>query len=166
MYTNTGYLDISDAELEDNTIPLRINCCGVYRLLTRVSMTTIRATGRPDYQLLYIASGKAEFVLNGEAVTIPAGSMVLYGPGEYQQYTYLLEDRPEVFWVHFTGYEAAGLLSSTGLSLEGRRILRTGCVSHYQELFLSMIRELQLPRPLSGDFSSLYFKQLLLTVQR
>ena len=52
MYTNTGYLDISDAELEDNTIPLRINCCGVYRLLTRVSMTTIRATGRPDYQLL------------------------------------------------------------------------------------------------------------------
>ena len=84
MYTNTGYLDISDAELEDNTIPLRINCCGVYRLLTRVSMTTIRATGRPDYQLLYIASGKAEFVLNGEAVTIPAGSMVLYGPGEYQ----------------------------------------------------------------------------------
>ena len=29
-----------------------------------------------------------------------------------------------------------------------------------------MIRELQLPRPLSGDFSSLYFKQLLLTVQR
>ena len=45
MYTNTGYLDISDAELEDNTIPLRINCCGVYRLLTRVSMTTIRATG-------------------------------------------------------------------------------------------------------------------------
>ena len=43
---------------------------------------------------------------------------VLYGPGEYQQYTYLLEDRPEVFWVHFTGYEAAGLLSSTGLSLD------------------------------------------------
>ena len=73
MYTNTGYLDIADADLEDDTIPLRINCCGVYRLLTRLSLTTIRATGRPDYQLLYIASGKAEFVLNGAAVTIPAG---------------------------------------------------------------------------------------------
>ena len=128
--------------------------------------TTIRATGRPDYQLLYIASGKAEFVLNGAAVTIPAGNMVLYGPGEYQQYTYLLEDRPEVFWVHFTGYEAADLLSRTGLSLEDCRILRTGCASRYQDLFLSMIRELQLPRPLSGDFSSLYFKELLLTVER
>ena len=68
MYTNTGYLDIADADLEDDTIPLRINCCGVYRLLTRLSLTTIRATGRPDYQLLYIASGKAEFVLNGAAV--------------------------------------------------------------------------------------------------
>lgn len=166
MYTNTGYLDIADADLEDDTIPLRINCCGVYRLLTRLSLTTIRATGRPDYQLLYIASGKAEFVLNGAAVTIPAGNIVLYGPGEYQQYTYLLEDRPEVFWVHFTGYEAADLLSRTGLSLEDCRILRTGCASRYQDLFLSMIRELQLPRPLSGDFSSLYFKELLLTVER
>lgn len=28
MYTNTGYLDIPDAELEDNSLPLRINCCG------------------------------------------------------------------------------------------------------------------------------------------
>ena len=83
MYTNTGYLDIADADLEDDTIPLRINCCGVYRLLTRLSLTTIRATGRPDYQLLYIASGKAEFVLNGAAVTIPAGriSAVYVSPG-------------------------------------------------------------------------------------
>ena len=39
MYTNTGYLDIADADLEDDTIPLRINCCGVYRLLTRLSLT-------------------------------------------------------------------------------------------------------------------------------
>lgn len=166
MYTNTGYLDIPDAELEDNSLPLRINCCGVYRLLTRASLTTLRAAGRPDYQILYIASGKAEFILGGSPVTISAGNMVLYGPGEYQKYTYLLKDRPEVYWVHFTGYQVTGLLAEAGLSLEGRRILRTGCVSRYQELFLSMIRELQLPRPLSTDFAALYLKELLLNVRR
>lgn len=168
MYTNTGYLNISDSELEAADLPLRINCCGVYRLLTRESLTTHRAGGRPDYQLLYIASGKAEFILDGTAVSIPSGNMVLYGPDEEQLYTYYQKDRPEVYWIHFTGYEVPSLLFETGFTLTpGRgRILHSGCASRYQELFLSLIRELQLPRPYMGELSCLYFKELLFTVRR
>lgn len=168
MYTNTGYLNIADSELEADALPLRINCCGVYRLLTRESLSTHRAGGRPDYQILYIASGKAEFILDGAAVSIPAGNMVLYRPNEAQQYTYYLKDRPEVYWIHFTGYEVPSLLLDAGFSLESGsgRILRTGCASRYQELFLSLIRELQLPRPYMGELSALYFKELLFTVRR
>lgn len=166
MYTNTGYLDIPDSRLTDFTVPLRINCCGIYRLRTRTTVSTLRAKGRPDYQLLYIASGKAEFVLNGVTLTVPSGNMVLYAPWERQQYSYYLKDKPEVLWVHFTGQEAQKLLEETGFRLDGRRILRTGCASRYQELFLALIKELQLPRPFGGELSSLYFQELLLTIRR
>lgn len=166
MYTYTGYLNLSDARLMAAAVPLRINCCGIYRLLTRPSVTTLRSVGRPDYQLLYIASGKANFVLNGVSISVPAGNMVLYAPNERQQYTYYLKDKPEVFWLHFTGQEALRLLEEAGFRLDGKRILHTGCASRYQELFLALIRELQLPRPFGGELTSLYFRELLFTIRR
>ncbi len=206
MYTNTGYLNLEDSQLEDMTVPLRVNCCGVYRLVTRPSMYTLRPYGRPDYQLLYIASGRAWFTapkgidkeMIGESVNIapsneletfsepykikemggtwnegdlpssflevPAGSMILYTPREYQQYVYYLKDKPEVFWVHFTGSEAGKLLSEAGFGKDP--IQYTGNLSGYQQLFLSMIRELQLPRPFGTELSSLYFRELLCLIRR
>lgn len=166
MYSNTGYLNLSDAELEDYTIPVRVNCCGVYRLISQPSMTTHRAGGRPDYQILYLASGKAEFVFDGTPVPVSAGNMVFYTPGERQHYTYELKNRPEVYWVHFTGYEVPGLLSETGFNLENGRSLYTGASSRYQELFLSLIRELQFPRPCHEDLAALFFKELIFTIRR
>ncbi len=34
MYSNTGYLNHSDIEIEDNIHPLIIGSCGIYRMLT------------------------------------------------------------------------------------------------------------------------------------
>lgn len=164
MYANTGYMDLTDEELEDYNIPLRTNCCGVYRLLTLPVMSTIRPLGRPDYQILYISSGKATFYINGEPREVPAGHMVIYPPRSLQQYAYYLEDKPEVYWLHFTGEDAQTLIKDAGFS--GDHILYTGISAKYQDLFLSMIKELQLPRPCSEELSSLYLRQLFLTLKR
>lgn len=164
MYTNTGYLNLTDEELEDFHIPLRANCCGVYRLITLPVMSTLRANGRPDYQILYIASGRAWFTFEGTATEVSAGNMVLYEPHQFQQYTYYLEDRPEVYWLHFTGIEAALLLKQAGF--EESPFLYTGISSKYQDLFLSIIRELQIFRPCSEELASLYAKQLFLLLKR
>ncbi len=164
MYTNTGYMNETDEELEDTTLPLKINSCGVYRLITRPIMSTIRPSGRPDYQILYIASGKAWFSFHNESVEIPAGNMVLYPPHSPQHYAYYLKDKPEVFWLHFTGNEAAHFVSEAGF--ENNSILYTGVSSRYRELFLSVIRELQLPRPCCEELTSLYLKQLFLFLKR
>lgn len=164
MYANTGYMDLTDEELEDYNIPLRTNCCGVYRLLTLPVMSTIRPLGRPDYQILYISSGKATFYINGEPREVPAGHMVIYHPRSLQQYAYYLEDKPEVYWLHFTGEDAQTLIKEAGFS--GDHILYTGISAKYQDLFLSMIKELQLPRPCSEELSSLYLRQLFLTLKR
>lgn len=164
MYTNTGYQNLTDEELEDYCLPLRANCCGVYRLESLPVMSTTRPDGRPDYQLLYIAAGKAWFTFQGSVIEVPAGNMVLYEPHQYQQYAYYLEDKPEVYWVHFTGKETSGLMEQAGFS--PNCFLYTGVSSSYQELFLSIIRELQLPRPCSDELASLHLRQLFLLLKR
>ena len=61
MYSNTGYLNHSDIEIEDNIHPLIIGSCGIYRMLTVPALRTTRPQGRRDYQLLYVFGGTAVF---------------------------------------------------------------------------------------------------------
>ena len=86
MYANAGYLNDADIETEDNSRPLIVSGCGIYRLIRQPDMTTIRPDGRRDYQLLYIASGKAFFHLNCGLKEAARGCMILYRPGESQHY--------------------------------------------------------------------------------
>ena len=44
--------------------------------------------------------------------------MVLYQPKEVQKYVYYVEDHPEVFWIHFTGYDVKNILEYHGISLD------------------------------------------------
>ncbi len=73
--------------------------------------------GRRDYQILYVASGKAHFWFNGIEEIVDSGHMVLYKPKEVQKYVYYVEDHPEVFWIHFTGYDVKNILEYHGISL-------------------------------------------------
>ena len=66
MYLNSGYLNNSRVPFKDKSAPLIVGSCGTYRLLTRDRLPTKRPRGRLDYQLLYIASGKTHFYINGE----------------------------------------------------------------------------------------------------
>ena len=164
MYTNTGYMNLTEDELENTKIPLRVNSCGVYRLVSLPVMSTFRPLGRSDYQLLYIAAGKAFFTIDGTATEVSEGSMVLYLPHTPQQYAYYINDKPEVYWLHFTGSEAASLTREAGFT--EKQVLYTGISSKYQELFLSVIREVQLTRPSYEELSALYLKQLFLLLKR
>ncbi|WP_277409106.1 AraC family ligand binding domain-containing protein [Lacrimispora xylanisolvens] len=114
MYTNTGYMNLAEDELEDTKIPLRVNSCGIYRLVSLSVMSTSRPLGRSDYQLLYVAAGKAFFTFDGTVTEVSEGSMVLYSPHTPQQYAYYLDDKPEVYWLHFTGSEAPSLTREAG----------------------------------------------------
>lgn len=164
MYYNTGYLSSGETDLLDNEHPLRVNSCGHYRLIKQPLMSTSRPAGREDYQLLYIASGKANFLLSGTEYTVGKGQMVLYRPGCPQQYSYALEDAPDVYWVHFTGTEAETILCENGWA--DKPLLTCGISARYQELFLQMIRELQIPRTGSSELLALMLRQLFILVKR
>ena len=164
MYSNSGYLHGEDIEIEDTAHPLSVTGCGVYRLMRQPVMHTLRPEGRRDYQLLYISSGRAFFCLDGEEKEITAGHMILYRPGERQEYYYCSEDSPEVYWVHFSGCESLYMLDKIGFS--GIHVLFCGLSSHYPELFRQIILELQLKRPCFEEFLSFYLQHIFTEIHR
>ena len=165
MYTNAAYLHDSFTDLIDLSKPLIVTCCGCYRIHTMPVFLTERPQGRMDYQLLYIASGKAHFFIQGREHVINEGSMVLYHPGEAQKYFYYASDKTEVYWIHFTGSEVASLLSGYGLT-EAEHIFYTGTSPNYPQLFRQIIQELQLCRPNYEDLLSLYLQHIFLLINR
>lgn len=164
MYSNSGYLHGADIETEDTVHPVSIASCGVYRLMRQPVMHTLRTEGRRDYQLLYISAGRAFFCLDGTTTEIPAGYMVLYRPGESQEYYYHAEDSPEVYWVHFSGYEVPEILDKIGFS--DTHVLFCGISSHYPELFRRIILELQLKRPCFEELLCFYLRHIFTEIHR
>ena len=126
----------------DKKHPLFIGSCGTYHLYTVEKLPIHRPKGRLDYQLLYIASGRAHFYFDGKPTVVEAGNMVLYRPREEQRY-YYGADQTEVYWVHYTG-----------ISIE------------YKNLFMSMIEELNLQRIDYEEMLINYFTILLISLHR
>ncbi len=165
MYMNSGYLNNTDTDLLDDSRPLVVSSCGTYRLYTRPQLLTYRPRGRLDYQLLYIVSGKAHFFFEGKEKIVSPGHMVLYRPGEEQHYIYYSEDKPEVYWIHFTGRDVSDILAHHEIPASGH-IFHTGTSPAYQELFAQSIRELQLCQHGFEEMLSTYLTQLFLLIQR
>lgn len=165
MYTNNAYLNNSTLDIKDKSKPLIVTSCGTYRLYTRPKLPTWRPRGRLDFQLLYIASGKAYFHFKDKEQIVTAGHMVLYRPKEPQKYEYYGEDQTEVYWVHFTGSNVRNLLRSYGLT-DDKKIFYCGSGIEYQNLFRAMIYELQMCKDNYKEMLEMYLKQIFIMLQR
>ena len=165
MYTNQGYLNNSRAPLKDKSQPLIVVSCGTYRLHTKERLPTWRPRGRLDYQLLYVASGKTHFFFDGVDTVVSAGHMILFQPRVEQHYEYYGSDKPEVYWVHFTGGNVKNILRHFEIPLE-KPVFYCGVTSAYSELFKSMTHELQTRRVGYRELCEMYLRQLFLLIQR
>ena len=165
MYINSGYLNNSRIPFKDKSKPLIVGSCGTYRLRTQERLPTWCPKGRIDYQLLYVASGKAIFYFNKEPKEVAAGHMVLYQPKQEQRYEYFAVDRPEVYWVHFTGSDVRNILRHYDIPLD-RNVIYSGSSSTYAYLFKEMINELQTCRTGFEELLEMYLRQIFLLIQR
>ena len=165
MFVNSGYLHDSRAPIKDKSRPLIVTSCGTYRLKTVKRLPTWRPKGRLDYQLLYIVSGKGHFYFHGEDRVVYAGRMVLIQPRQEQHYEYFGEDKPEVYWVHFTGSDVKNILRSYNIPMDDP-IFYSGASSTYSYLFKEMIHELQTCKTGYEDLLTMYLRQIFLLVQR
>ena len=165
MYINSGYLNNTRLPIKDKSKPLIVGSCGTYRLRTKEKLPTWRPRGRLDYQLLYVASGKAHFFFNDEEQIVSAGHMVLYLPRQEQHYDYYGKDKPEVYWVHFTGSNVRNILKHFDIPMDGN-VFYSGAPSAYQQLFKEMIHELQSCRVGYQELLEMYLRQIFLVIQR
>ena len=167
MYINVAYVGEENPNLEDLSVPLRINNCGYYRVHTTPVIETPHPEGRNDYQLLYIAAGKGEFYFKGskEPTIVTKGNMILFRPGEPQVYYYYAVDKTEVYWVHFTGWKVEEYLARYELPHD-ENVFYTGVSPDYPWIYNQMIRELQLQRVNHEDMISLYMHHIFITINR
>lgn len=165
MYRNVAIVDKLNPNLEDLSIPLKINNCGYYRIHDGPSVRTTYPQGRNDYQLIYIVAGKGDFYFKNGKKVIDKGNMVLYRPGEPQIYTYHAADKVEVYWVHFTGSQVEEFLSHYNLP-KNRNVFFIGASPDYQWLYNQMISELQLHRDNYDELLQLLLRHVLLKINR
>ena len=165
MYINAGYLNNSRTPFIDKSRPLIVGSCGYYRLSSYYKLPTWWRSGRIDWQLLYIASGKAHFYIGGQDLVVPAGNMVLYQPKQEMHYVYFGQDKPEIYWVHFTGGQVRGILKKHEVPLD-ENVFYAGNSPTYGFLFKEMILELQTCRVGYETLLSMYLEQLFVLVQR
>lgn len=165
MYTNSAYLHNSLLDIVDKSRPLIVTSCGTYKLYTQKEFTTYRPKGRKDYQLIYVAAGKAHFEIDGQDVIACPGSMVIYRPRQMQRYVYYGDEHTEVFWVHFTGGEVKQTLRRYGIN-DDVNMFYGGDHAEYRILFRQMIQELQLCRDDYEEMLEYIFRQMLISAHR
>ena len=165
MFINSGYLNNSRLPFKDKSRPLIVGSCGTYRLKTVQRLPTWRPKGRLDYQLLYVVSGKTHFYFDGKERIVTAGHMVLIQPRTEQKYEYFGEDKPEVYWVHFTGSSVKEILRSYDIPLD-EHIFFAGTPAAYTQLFKNMIEEFQSCKVGYREMLEMNLRQLFLMIQR
>lgn len=165
MYTNASYLHNTLLDFKDKSRPLVVGSCGTYHLYTKEKLPTYRPRGRIDYQLLYIASGKGHFFIDGEDKIITAGHMILYRPKEVQKYVYYGVDQTEVYWIHFTGNNVKNILRSHGISDE-QKVMYCGTSLEYTRIFKQIIHELQHCQEDYEELLSMLLMEIFISLHR
>ncbi len=164
MLNYSGYYNQRDDDLPLNDAALFVNSCGHYKLIHLEKMETKRPNGRRDYQLIYVAEGTAHFQIGDTIYDVGKGGVFLYRTGVPQYYYYLLSEKPDIYWIHFTGREAEELINSLGLLSEKPMGLQAK--EEMTELFEKIIVELRMERFWRIEMAEAYFRQLLLMIAR
>lgn len=165
MFVNAAYLNNSTLAVADESKPLIVTSCGNYKVKKRAEFRTSRPKGRKDYQLLYIAAGQGHFFINGQERVVTAGNIVVYLPGQPQEYVYFKDDKTDVYWVHFTGSNVEKIIDYYNIRLS-ENIIYIGTSPDYQWLFGQIIQELQLCRPRFEELISLLLRNIFILISR
>jgi AraC family transcriptional regulator, arabinose operon regulatory protein len=164
MQTVVGYYDWESGEKSVSDKNFFVHCSGRYRLVNNDKFSTERPNGANNYQLLYIADGKARFQIDGKVHVLEKGYCVLYHPIDAQYYYYFPEENPDIYWIHFSCKEGDEFLEKTGFKEEN--IYYVGVHNSYVQLFDAMIQELQLKRPFFEEQLQFMIQELLLKMAR
>lgn len=91
-----------------------VNNCGSISEID-IDTNTKRPFGRDDYQLIFIKSGPFYVKFKEEWTTLSGNKIILFKPGEVQEYRCGKNEGAEYLWIHFAGEMAGKILKSAGI---------------------------------------------------
>lgn len=142
---------------------LLLNSCGIEKFFGRRGHC-LRPKGRVDYHILYIHSGVCHVYIDDAWHAAEAGSIVLFRPGERQEYRFQPEDQSVSYYIHFTGRDCETILSR--LNLWQHFLLPMGKSKEFEAVFEKMLLEYTMKRPAFEDACASYLLQLLVLISR
>ncbi len=154
-------MQISSEKISDKFF--EINNCDIFGIRDR-AWHTLRENGRVDYYIMYILQGECIVIENGEEFPVGKGGLILYLPGERQDYRFCKETRTVYAYAHFSGTACQSLLAD--LDLLGKRILSPNHVPHCEWLFREVVHEFYLKKPFWQTTATSLFLQFLTVVAR
>ncbi len=112
----------SDIKKSITPYPISINSCGELRIQSDSHIR--RYGGRNDYQLIYICEGSCAVTINGIVQIAYPDDVILYRPGEVQDYFLSKKVQPRTYWIHFNGEMCKSMFDA--LSLTEAHIINAG----------------------------------------
>ena len=121
----SAYQDLKSTPLNhcscaSNERPLMVNCAGQF--VASRPFVTYNRTGRLDYYLLHILSGRLEIPMGDATVVAKRGAVVAFPPSFPYRYAYTGGELLCYQWVHFTGSEAEKMLTAAGCPIKPEEI--------------------------------------------
>lgn len=142
---------------------LVLNSCGIEHW-DEFDGFCLREKGRVDYHILYVKKGVCHLTINEKTERVPEGNIILFRPGQRQQYTYFKEDKSVSCYLHFTGTGCEHILNTLGFSEE--YVTYIGRSKPFEEIFEQMTREYSMKKPSYEHCLSGLLMQLLSVISR
>ena len=165
MFQVAGHIyPVGEIDMPRTERPLMVTACGHIVVANQGIISTARPEGRRDYQLLYVHSGLAYYMLHGKEQKLSAGQMIFYHPNEPQFYHYDSADTPDAYWIHFIGNDVPRELEN--LNLFSKRIYYPKSRDIFPQIFNTIIQELQQKKQYYYSIADSRFKELLCLMSR
>jgi len=142
---------------------LVLNSCGIEHW-DEFDGFCLREKGRVDYHILYVKEGLCHLTVNGEIQKIPDGNIIIFRPGQRQQYAYLKENKSISYYIHFTGAGCEHILDS--LNFPTGYVTYIGKSKHFEVVFEQMAKEYSLKQAYHEHCLSGLLMQLLSVISR
>ncbi len=121
-----------------------VNNCGKISEID-VDTSTVRPEGRDDYQLIFIKSGPFYVKFSDEWIILPGNKVILFKPGEVQEYKCVKNEGAEYIWIHFAGKLADEILKS--VNIYDKNCFDAEITSFYDDMLEAMMLEINRKNP-------------------
>ena len=124
---------------------------------------TLKENGRSNYFIMYVANGCCTLIENGQELKAEAGSLILYRPGERQEYFFEENSGSVIYYALFIGNACEEIICEAGLY---KRITAIGASKKMELMFSELIDEFHTKKPFWRQYTSALLWKLLVDITR